>query len=188
MAPKLVASGRVEGLHVTPFGETVGQPVPKLQALVGHGIRGDRHSGDRLSDVRDVLAAKLGHGRELSEISTFMGLPSQLPGGLLGANLVIDGIAEMTQLPSGTILTFSGGGAGKQPRKARLWVARANEPCQVPDENIQRYYAADPLVDQGGFRPKQGFVAAARARRGLVGFVDMSGIIKVGDEVQAWQF
>jgi MOSC domain-containing protein YiiM len=125
---------------------------------------------------------------ELSEISTFMGLPSQLPGGLLGANLVIDGIAEMTQLPSGTILTFSGGGAGKQPRKARLWVARANEPCQVPDENIQRYYAADPLVDQGGFRPKQGFVAAARARRGLVGFVDMSGIIKVGDEVQAWQF
>lgn len=197
MKPTLICEGVVEATLVTPFGSgSVSQEVDELVALVGEGLRGDRHGGTRLSDVRETVLKEIGVGKEvpianvrqftavsqadLLVIAGSMNTPAPVPHGMLGENLVISGIPNLTQLDPGTQLTFGSKGVD---RKAVLAVWGENLPCGGPHKNIVEHFTTD---GQEPFKPMKPFQTAAIRRRGVVGFVYCSGKIKPGDIVRAW--
>lgn len=188
--PAFELRGRVEAVLVAAaFGESVSKDVEKIQAICRHGIKGDRHAGARLADVREkeLLAFGLPKGmeianhrefsvvstEELAEIAAAMKLSSPIPYGCLGENLVVSGIPKLTQLPTGTLFFFRDGVA---MRTAILAAWNENTPCVIPGETIQALFPDLPGL--AALFPK-----AAMSRRGLVGSVYASGLIKRGDEV-----
>lgn len=198
MKSDLICEGVVKATLVAPFGGgSTSQEVDELEVLVGEGVRGDRHGGTRLSDVRETLLKEIGVGKEvpianvrqfsaisstdLMTIGGGMDTPEPIPYGMLGENLVISGIPDLTLLPSGTLLSFR---ANSTNRKAVLAVWGENSPCNEPGKNIVEHFTAD---GQEPFKPAKLFPPAAIGLRGVVGFVYCSGKIKPGDIVSAWR-
>ena len=90
----------------------------------------------------------------------------------MGANLCVEGIPEFSLLPKGTKLLF--------PSGAVLLVEGYNPPCAEMGAQIVAKHAArsgEPLAATAWLRPAVG-------RRGVVGIVDVPGVIKAGDEVE----
>ncbi len=193
--------GRVEAVLVTAssgsiisgthgIGSLVTTSVPKIQMIRGYGIRGDRHAGARLADVREreLLSFGLPKGieianhrefsaistEELMEITQAMDLPEQISYGCLGENLVLSGIPKLTELPTGTMLFFQKD--EKQIRAAVLVVWSENTPCQGPGEAIQEKFPQ--IHGLAGLFPK-----SAIGKRGVVGSIYASGNIHAGDMV-----
>jgi hypothetical protein len=77
----------------------------------------------------------------------------------LGANLRLQGLPRLTQLPPATRLFFAQG--------ATLVVAQANAPCTNPGKIIRDYYNRPGLETL--------FPKAAHDRRGLVASVEKPG-------------
>ena len=185
--------GRVEAVLVAAnFGSILSTSIPKIQLIRGHGVRGDRHAGVRLADVRerDFLSFGFSKGveianyrefsavsvEELAEVAKAMNLPKPIPHGCLGENLVLSGIPKLSELPTGTMLFFRKN--EKQIRTAVLVVWSENMPCQEPGEAIQEKFPEIPeLVHL--------FPRAAIAKRGVVGSIYASGNIHAGDTVVA---
>ncbi|MBS3902922.1 MAG: hypothetical protein KGZ30_00930 [Anaplasmataceae bacterium] len=200
--PAFELQGRVEAVLVTSgsgsvisgtqgFGSLTTMPVPKIQMIRGHGIRGDRHAGVRLLDVREreMLAFGFRKGteianyrefsavsmEELGEIALEMELPGgDIPFGSLGENLVMSGIPRFTELPTGTMLFFRKN--EEQLRTAVLVVWAENKPCEGPGEAIQGQFPDIPNL--ASLFPK-----AAIGRRGVVGSIYASGSIHAGDTI-----
>ena len=185
--------GRVKACLVAhTFGSTVSTEVEKIQVVRDHGVRGDRHAGTRLADVRELEFRNFGHLKgveianlrefsavsleELVEVSSAMKLPSDIPPGCLGENLIVSGIPKFTQLPTGTMLFFRKG--DQQKRTAVLVVWKENMPCQWPGKAIQGRFPAIPGLERA-------FPKCAIGKRGVVGFVFSSGNICPGDIVIA---
>lgn len=144
------------------------------------GIEGDSHGGlTRASDsrmlkqfrrgtiVRNARQISIISEEELAETASAMGIPAVKPE-WLGANLVTRGIPALTLLPPSTRLQSEGG--------ATIVVDMENLPCRYPAGIIERHH------------PEQtkGFVAAARNRRGVVGWVESEGEIRNGDSITVW--
>jgi hypothetical protein len=183
--------GRVEAVSaaVTP-GSVVSTNMRKITVVRGHGVKGDSHAGARLADVREreLLAFGLPKGveianhreftavsaEELAEIGVAMGLPTAVPLGCLGENLVVSGIPRFTELPPRSLLFFRKDEA--QNRTAVLAVWGENTPCQLPGEAIQERFPGIPKLAAA-------FPKAAIGKRGVVGNVYCSGTIHEGDEV-----
>lgn len=185
--------GRVEAvLTATDPDSIVSTPQKKISVILGHGIKGDRHAGPRLADVRERALVGFGlpkgieianhrqisivSAEDLTDIGAAMGLPSPVPRGCLGENLIVSGIPALTTLPSGTLLFFR-----KDPsalRTAVIAVWGENVPCTGPGEAIQRLYPGIPGL--AALFPK-----AAAGRRGLVGSVYCSGHVHQDDEIVA---
>jgi len=203
MTSAFVLHGRVEAVLVTAqtgtvVSETYGAgslmttPTRKIQCIRGNGIRGDRHSGPRLVDVREKEMLSFGFVKgieianlrefsavsleELQEIGKAMHLSNGFPNGCLGENLVLSGIPEFSRLPAGTMLFFQKD--ENQKRSAVLMVWAENTPCKGPGEAIQTYFPETP--DIARLFPK-----AAIGKRGVVGLVYSSGFIQEGDTVIA---
>jgi len=201
IVPAFELEGRVEAVLVTSHsgsvisgtqgvGALTTMPVSKIQMIRGDGIRGDRHSGVRLLDVRERELLSFGFRKgteianyrefsavsveELGEIAQAMKLPEKIPFGCLGENLVVSGIPKFTELPTGTMLCFRK--SKEQLRMAVLVVWRENEPCQGPGEAIQEQFP--DISNLASLFPK-----AAKDRRGVVGGIYVSGNIHVGDTV-----
>lgn len=180
----------VSGIH--GVGSLVTMPVPKIQAIRGYGIRGDRHAGTRLADVREKELLSFGFSKgievanyrefsavsseELTEIALLMNLPQAIPHGCLGENLVLSGIPKLTELPTGTMLFFRKDET--QTRTAVLVVWSENKPCQGPGEAIQEKF---PEI----LRLARLFQKSAIGKRGVVGSVYVSGNIHTGDTIIA---
>ena len=171
----------------------------KIVVTRNHGVVGDRHAGTRLADGRETDLIEFGlpkgieiaNHREVSLVSTedfdkiaqLMGLPGTIPPGCLGENVIVSGIPDFTQLPSGTLLFFRkpappGATSAKAGaiRTAVLAVWKENGPCLAPGEAIQARFPDVP-----GLASK--FPKAAMGRRGLVASVYVSGHIHEGDEI-----
>lgn len=144
------------------------------------GIEGDCHGGlTRESDSRMLKQFKRGtvvkNARqvsilslgELAQIASRMAIPEVVPE-WVGANLVTSGIPQLTLLPPSSRLQF--------PSGATIVVDIENLPCRYPAAVIQKH------------RPEQamGFVKAAAARRGVVGWVEAEGEIRTGDDIVVW--
>ena len=170
--------GRVEALLVNPDRASglEKSEVPQVRAGFA-GFEGDCHSGlTRPADVRvrrqyakdtpirNTRQVTIVSREELDEIAAAMGIPSLKPD-WLGANLVISGIPKLTRLPGSTRLIFSSGAA--------LVVDTENAPCRFPAEVIDRHHP--------GTGPT--FVPCAEHRRGLAGWVEREGTVRVGDTV-----
>ncbi|MCB1432475.1 MAG: MOSC domain-containing protein [Alphaproteobacteria bacterium] len=144
------------------------------------GIEGDCHAGlTRKSDSRMLKQFKRGtevknarqvsilSKEELTEIAARMAIPEVKPE-WVGANLVTSGIPNLTLLPPSTRLQF--------PSGATLVVDLENLPCRYPADVIDKHYP----------EPKMGFVKAAQVKRGVVGWVEAEGEVRVGDHIVIW--
>lgn len=108
---------------------------------------------------------------ELAEISEELDLSEELTATCLGANLCFSGISELSRLPKGTFLKF--------PSGAELMVEEYNPPCSYMGEKIASLYSTksgEPLSNTA-------FSKAAKLKRGIVGVVEVAGVINSGDEV-----
>ncbi len=106
---------------------------------------------------------------ELNGISAKMGIDN-IHSGWIGANLLVKGIPNFTQLPPLSMLTIRPDAADK----VVLMVYGDNKPCK---------FAHEKIVEKLGIEPSQSFVKAALGQRGLVGWIEKGGKISVGDTI-----
>lgn len=109
---------------------------------------------------------------ELGHITERLDLTEPLSPETLGANLCVESIPRFSLLPKGTKLLF--------PSGAVLLVEEYNPPCTHMGAQIAAKYSTrsgKPLTDDAWLRPASG-------RRGVVGIVDVPGVVHTGDEVE----
>lgn len=108
---------------------------------------------------------------ELAEIAAAMDLAEPLTAAAIGANLCIDGIPELSRLSKGTTLRF--------PSGAELQVEEFNPPCLDMGTKL-----AESMTTRSG-KPLENtaFSKAAKLTRGVIGVVEVAGIINPGDEI-----
>jgi hypothetical protein len=141
------------------------------------GIEGDCHGGltrksdsrtlklyQRNIDIKNTRQVSIVSVEELRDIAEAMGLPIVHPQ-WIGANMLLEGIPDLTLLPPSTRLQF--------PSGATLTVDMENAPCRQ---------VADVIADHHP-DAKRGFVAAARHKRGLTAWVEREGVVRTGDAV-----
>lgn len=108
---------------------------------------------------------------ELAAMSDTMNLKDTLLPSTLGANLCISGVPELSRLYKGSVLKF--------PSGAELIVEEYNPACRDMAEFIRETYT----TKDGGKPTPTSFLTAAKLTRGIVGVVEVAGIVAVGDEV-----
>lgn len=178
---KLSFQGTVELLLANPR-RSLGlekQKVPEAHFLFT-GMDGDCHGGytrksdsrmlkqyERGTEVRNARQVSILSAEELAEVAAVMGIPAVKPE-WVGANMVLSGVADFTMLPPSTRLQF--------PSGAMIVVDAENHPCRYPADIIERHHPEQ----------KKGFVAAAMHKRGVVGWVEAEGTIRMGDKVTIW--
>jgi hypothetical protein len=173
--------GVVAGLFASPEREAGLEKAAALRLMLKlDGIVGDCHGGlTRLSDSRMLKQFKRGtevknarqvsilSEEELVEVACRMSIPEVKPE-WVGANLVTRGIPDLTLLPPSSRLQF--------PSGATIVVDIENAPCRYPAEVIAGHYP----------EPKVGFVTAAKNKRGVVGWIEREGEVKLGDPIVLW--
>jgi hypothetical protein len=150
-----------------------------LEGFVLPGLRGERHRGlarkadarvpwfPRGTPIRNSRHVSIVGADELAAIAAALGIPAVDPA-WLGANLVLEGVADLSMLPRGTRIFF--------PGFATLAVEDQNVPCRGPGKAIASRHPDRPGLDLA-------FVKAARRLRGLVAWVERAGTIHAGDTV-----
>lgn len=146
------------------------------------GLAGDRHSGLTIqlkhrrggypagAEVRNTRQISIISCEDLRAIADALSLPEIAPE-LMKTNLLLEGIPNLSLLPPGTRLVFSGG--------VGLVIDGHNAPCMDTGQRIQAAFPdREKLAAQ--------FVKAAHLRRGSVAWVERAGEIKVGDTVQVY--
>ena len=109
---------------------------------------------------------------ELADIQDAMDLVDPPTPTELGANLCLSGIAGLSRLPKGTMLRF--------PSGAELLVEEYNPPCH----DMGKKLAETRPTRSGEPLSSTSFSKAAKLSRGLVGVVEVAGVINAGDEVE----
>jgi hypothetical protein len=147
------------------------------------GIVGDKHrsftrecwSGDKQAkgtvrrNERQWSAASV---EELAMIQEAMGLAEPLTAEATGVNICFEGVDQLSRISKGTILKF--------PSGAELIVEEYNPPCLDAGTQL-----ADKLATRSGERlDNTTFSKAGKLLRGLVGSVEVAGLISAGDEVE----
>ena len=146
------------------------------------GFVGDRHRGfervawpgdkDPAGTVRRNERQWSGVSvEELAIIGQKMDLKEPLTAAALGANICVERIPDFSQLPAGTRLIF--------PSGAVLVVEECNPPCSDMGEQITAKYTTSSGERAAGHL----FASRAFGLRGVVGVVDVAGIIEAGDKV-----
>lgn len=143
------------------------------------GIAGDRHFGltmeagvrqkhvPRGTVLRNTRQLSLVSLEELGDLARALALP-RLDYRWLGANVCVSDVDDFTALPASTRLVFDSG--------AIVVVDSDNRPCTKAGRAIVAAAQAPESLAQD-------FVTASRHRRGLVGWVEREGLIRVGDRV-----
>ena len=147
------------------------QPVD--EAFVGpHGFVGDRHEAEFRRSQWNANELRPNHrqwsavsSEEAEELCADMGVDPPFVLGALGENLRLSGI-RLADVPSESVLEF--------PSGARLRVSQRTDPCVNAARELSHAYGA--VVGEH-------FVKQAFGRRGIVGTVLESGIIRPGDRV-----
>ena len=109
---------------------------------------------------------------ELAAIQEAMGLTASPTATELGANLCLSGIRDLSRLPKGTVLRF--------PSGVELIVEEYNPPCH----DMGKKLAGSHTTQSGKPLSSTAFSKAAKLTRGIVGVVEVPGLISAGDEVQ----
>jgi len=162
--------------------ELAKQPCLSLNAQLS-GFVGDRHGsysretwagddkqreGTIRRNERQWSAVSL---EELAIIADAMNLKEPLLASSLGANLCLSGLPNISKLPKGSILRF--------PSGAELVVEEYNPPCLDMDEKLISMYTSktNSKLNKGDF------LSAAKYCRGVVGVIEVPGMIHRGDKV-----
>jgi len=180
--PKNTLTASVVDVYLGLMAESIITTVQPFVQATFEGFEGDKHAGwTRKSDsrtprylrgvdIRNDRQVSIVSVEELKQIAEAMGI-ERLPAEWLGANLLLEGIPNLTQLPPMMHLYF--------PSGAALVLYGENHPCTTAGRAVKSQ--ADPH----GLRPDlaERFVQAGRARRGLVACVEHPGKICPGDQV-----
>ncbi|MBS7539788.1 MOSC domain-containing protein [Ancylobacter lacus] len=157
------------------------RPVDRLDVDL-EGIAGDRHRGfarpacsrvpwfPRRTPIRNSRQISIVAPDELVAIAARLGV-AEVRAEWLGANMVLEGVGELTRLPPGTRLHAGG---------VTLVVEGENAPCRHAGQAVA---AAVPDAPAG---LDLAFVTAARGLRGLVGWVERAGELVSGTQVDVW--
>lgn len=169
-------TGTVDWLGLVPdrAADLCARPAERLR-LGWDGVEGDSHAGltrpacsrvsrqyARETEIRNTRQLSVLSVEDLARIAEGIGLPALDPV-LLGTNMVLRGIPDLTLLPPGARLIFDSGAA--------LVVDMENAPCQFPAREIEARHPGH------GRR----FIAAARGRRGITAWVECPGQVEIGD-------
>lgn len=143
------------------------------------GLNGDKHFGLTMkagskqapypkgAEVRNVRQVSIVSDQELKQIAENMQIPHVEPA-WVGGNLMISGIPNLTQLPSGSRFYFEGG--------VGIVVEGANMPCTTAGGSLQEQFP--DRKDLTTAFPKK-----AMGKRGLVAWVEKPGVIRKGEKV-----
>jgi hypothetical protein len=178
---KLPFQGTVDRLLASPDRDRGLEKIAVTEArLQFSGMEGDCHGGlTRPSDSRMLKQYKRGTTvrnsrqlsilavEELAEVAERMGIPAVRPE-WVGANMVVRGIPDLTLLPPSSRLQF--------PSGAMIVIDAENHPCRYPADIIAKHHP----------EARMGFVKAAMHKRGVVGWVEAEGMIRMGDAITIW--
>ncbi len=168
----------------------VSNPVEQLE-LTYEGITGDYHAGktrasgarepwhERGTEMRNERQISILADDEMADIANNLDIDKIEPG-WIGANLVIDGIANFSLLPPRSVLIFEGG--------VTLRVDGYNGPCRIAGASIAKHLGGgnretDGIFDSSTTDIALAFPQAARLKRGLVAWVEREGVIRPGEKV-----
>lgn len=169
-------TGTVVACLIADGADFVSRPVEGL-ALDFGGIVGDLHAGftrpstsrepwyPRGTEIRNDRQLTIVSEEELAAVAAAMELPAIEPG-WIGANLVVSGVAGLTQLPPRMKLFFAGG--------VTIAVEDENGPCRTAGGSIARHFPEREGIDLL-------FPQKARHKRGLVASVEKPGTIRAGE-------
>ena len=144
------------------------------------GITDDRHGGltrrsggrepwyPRGTEIRNERQVSLVSPDDLESIAVLMNVPVVKPE-WIGANLLVGGIRDFTMLPPRSTLFFEGG--------VTIRIDGLNIPCRLSGRAIAAHYPEREGLDIA-------FVKTARYLRGLVGWVEKPGTVRVGETVK----
>lgn len=174
--------GRVVSVHAGASG-TLSKETRDAIEVELDGIVGDRHRGFFRENWKDdkqaegVIRRNERHWsavsvEELASIQQAMNLVQPLLAESLGANLCLQGVPDLSRLARGSLLKFSSG--------VELMVEEYNPPCREMGEKL----AAMHTGNSDEWIPAGAFSQAAKFLRGVVGVVEVAGIIRAGDEVR----
>ncbi|MEE8258812.1 MAG: MOSC domain-containing protein [Sphingomonadales bacterium] len=172
---------KVESVNLGSKDDLGKEPCAFLQAELD-GFVGDRHrsfsrqawAGDKQAEGtkrRNERQWSVVSVEELAEIQQTMDLKEPLTAASLGANICLVGVPHLSRLPKGTTLIF--------PSGAELEVMEYNTPCLEMGQKLSKIYttsSGQPVRDTA-------FSKAAKYCRGVVGVVEVAGIINAGDDV-----
>lgn len=124
-----------------------------------------RQYGTRGTEIRNARQISILSTEELDEIAKALDIPVVRPE-WVGANLVLRGIPQLSQLPPSSRLIFEGG--------ASVVIDIENGPCRFPGDVIEQHHPG-----KGRAFPK-----AARGLRGVVGWVEKTGKLRNGERAR----
>jgi hypothetical protein len=172
--------GIVKGVYIAADRKSfVSAPHPQVQVTF-EGIPGDRHAGitmrsdgrtpyyPRGTEIRNSRQVSIVSVEELAEVAREMGIDC-IQAEWLGANLLIEGVPNLTALPPATKLFF--------PDGAALVISKDNGPCIGPGKEIQSHYPEAGKIAEL-------FPKVALHKRGLVAVVERPGTIAAGEVVR----
>lgn len=177
-ARKLTA--KAAALYVAPADHFQTRPVDEL-LLDFDGIAGDFHAGPtrrsggrepwypRGTEMRNERQLSIVAADELAVVAQRMGLAEIRPE-WIGANLVIEGVPNLSMLPAGTLLFFKGG--------VTIKVDAQNGPCRIAGRSIAEN-AGMADVEAGALL----FPKMAKRLRGVVAWVEKPGTVRDGEEI-----
>ncbi|MEL6278308.1 MAG: MOSC domain-containing protein [Pseudomonadota bacterium] len=116
--------------------------------------------GTEIKNARQITILST---EEIGEISKDMGLPSPIRPEWIGANMILQGVPQLTQLPPGSRLIFENG--------TSIAVDMENGPCKFPAEIIEQHHPGKGLA----------FPKHAMGKRGITAWIEREGEIKLGD-------
>ncbi|GHC75083.1 MOSC domain-containing protein [Limoniibacter endophyticus] len=178
--PSRKVAGRVTGLFQAPHRDFETVAVENLQ-LGFDGIAGDFHQGitrksggrepwyPRGTEICNERQLTIVAPDELAKIAALMQLDELHPE-WIGANMLLEGIGNLSMLPSGSLMFFEGG--------VTLKIDGQNAPCKLAGGRIAKHCATE---DQAGMALR--FPKVARRLRGLTAWVEKPGEIRVGEAV-----
>ena len=183
IVPARKVSGRVVGTFVTAEKSAKGFQTSAVDSLTLEldGIVGSRHQGwiasadarvpylPRGTPMRNTRHLSIVSIEDLAEAALRLRI-AKLDARWIGANLLLEGITNLSFLPRGTRIFCQGG--------AILQIEDQNAPCRGSGAAIASHHPGRPELELD-------FPKHAKRLRGLVASVEHSGIITAGSAVDA---
>ena len=169
--------GQVEAILIKPHEKGAKSDIVEKVDVEWGGFQGDKHYGDTMpanslqknyprgTEVRNTRQISIVSVEELKQIAEALGVAMVKPE-WVGANILVSGIDQLTQLVPGTRMHFKNG--------VGLVVAGVTSPCTVAGSKIQENFP-----DVAGITT--GFPKKAIGKRGIVAWVERTGHIAAGE-------
>jgi MOSC domain-containing protein YiiM len=166
-----IVTATVDAVCISVPGVRVAK-APQDEAFLGpHGFVGDRHEAE-FRRTSDGAGQRVNHRQwsavsteEVTELCAEMGVDPAFAFGAMGENLRLSGV-KLADVPEGSVIEL--------PSGAKLLVSGRNDPC---------INAAKELSATYGSQVGQYFVKQAFGRRGILGTVLETGVVRPGDKV-----